>query len=78
VSLSLRDNGTGLDLPCDQDKVFGLFQRAHVVPDRAGVSLHAVRRLLQHNGGRIEVAGALDEGCTFTVHFPAAAQAEPA
>ncbi|TMM50777.1 PAS domain-containing sensor histidine kinase [Sulfitobacter sabulilitoris] len=72
--LAVRDNGTGLDLPRDRDKVFGLFKRAHAAPEGSGVALHAISRLMQRIGGRIDVDGAPDQGAVFTLRFPVKGQ----
>ena len=72
ICVSVRDNGSGLNLPSDLDKVFGLFQRAHVSPEGSGVALYTIRRILQGIGGRIEVAGTAGTGCTFSMYFPCA------
>lgn len=78
VLISVQDNGSGLDLPRDAAKVFGLFQRAHSTPGGAGVALYAIRRLLERSGGSIEVAGEPGVGSTFTVRLPkATADARP-
>lgn len=70
VLISVRDNGSGLDLPRDKPKVFGLFQRAHNTPEGAGVALYAVRQVLERSGGSINVESTLGEGSTFTVKLP--------
>lgn len=70
VEVSIRDNGTGLDLPRDAEKVFGLFKRAHTTPDGAGVSLYSIRRVLERVGGSIDVTSDLGEGSCFSICLP--------
>lgn len=70
VEISISDNGTGLDLPRDADKVFGLFKRAHSTPEGAGVSLYAIRRVLERAGGSIDVTGQQGSGCCFSIRLP--------
>lgn len=68
--LEVTDNGTGVNLPEDHSKVFGLFQRAHVEPDGAGVALYSIRRVMERLGGSINATGSKGVGCTFILRFP--------
>lgn len=70
VELYVRDNGTGLDLPRDAEKVFGLFKRAHASPNGAGVALYAIRCLLDRIGGEISVENNDEAGVCFVMTFP--------
>lgn len=70
VEISIRDNGTGLDLPRDAEKVFGLFKRAHTTPDGAGVSLYSIRRVLERVGGTIDVTSKPGRGSCFSICLP--------
>ena len=53
--IDVTDNGSGLDLPRDEAKVFGMFQRAHAEPAGQGVALYTIRRFMERVGGRIDV-----------------------
>lgn len=70
--LTVADNGTGLDLAQDEEKVFALFQRAHVTPEGAGVALYTIRRIMSRIGGSIDVESEAGSGSTFTLRFPQA------
>ena len=70
VEISVRDNGTGLDLTRDAGKVFGRFKRAHSTPDGAGVSLYAIRRVRDRVGGSIDVTSKPGRGSCFTLRLP--------
>lgn len=74
VEISIEDNGTGLDLPKDVEKVFGLFKRAHTTPDGAGVSLYAIRRVLERARGAIHVTSTQGRGSRFSIRLPAPAE----
>ena len=68
--LAVQDNGLGIDLHRHGDELFQLFRRFH--PEAApgtGVGLFLVNRLVQAQGGHIEVASELGVGTTFSVHL---------
>ncbi|MDJ0364070.1 hybrid sensor histidine kinase/response regulator [Hymenobacter sp. H14-R3] len=71
--LEVQDNGLGIDLERHQGELFQLFRRFH--PDAAsgtGVGLFLVNRLVQAQGGHIEVASQPGEGTTFSVYLQSA------
>lgn len=68
-TLSVADNGTGLSLPAELPKVFGLFKRAHKFPPGDGMALHCAQRRLQRFGGRISATGSRGQGVEFKVTF---------
>ena len=72
----VRDDGAGFD-PALQAELFIPFQHLH--PTRAfpgtGVGLASVRQIIERHGGRVEAAGSLGQGATFTFTIAAA---EPA
>ncbi|MFD2719828.1 PAS domain-containing protein [Hymenobacter monticola] len=68
--LEVRDNGLGLDLAQDQEKVFGMFKRLHPHVEGSGVGLYMVKKIVENAGGRIEVDSVLGQGSTFRVYFP--------
>ncbi|MGI4734443.1 MAG: ATP-binding protein [Janthinobacterium lividum] len=66
--LEVQDNGLGLTLPPGQPR-FGLFQRFHTHMDGSGVGLYLVQKLLENEGGHLEVTSQFGEGTTFTLYF---------
>jgi signal transduction histidine kinase len=69
--LEVQDNGLGLDLTLDEDKLFAMFQRLHTHVEGSGVGLYMVKKMVENVGGHIEVKSELDQGATFRVYFPA-------
>ncbi|QKG56871.1 response regulator [Hymenobacter sp. BRD128] len=66
--LEVQDNGLGIDLDQHGEELFQLFRRFH--PEAAsgtGVGLFLVNRLVQAQGGHIEVASQPGCGTTFSV-----------
>jgi len=68
--LEVEDNGLGIDLEQHGNELFQLFRRFH--PEAAqgtGVGLFLVNRLVQAQGGHIEVASQPGHGTTFSVYL---------
>ncbi|MGI4761223.1 MAG: sensor histidine kinase [Janthinobacterium lividum] len=68
--LEVQDNGLGIDLNRHRGELFQLFRRFH--PDAAsgtGVGLFLVHRLVQAQGGHIEVASQPEVGTTFSIYL---------
>ena len=68
--LDVADNGLGLDVGQDEEKLFGLFQRLHTHVEGTGIGLYMVKRMVENAGGRITVRSKLGQGTTFSVYFP--------
>jgi signal transduction histidine kinase len=67
--VTVRDNGLGVD-PDKATEIFGMFSRANLQIDGAGIGLAVCRRIVEAHGGRIwvESAGA---GSAFRFTLPA-------
>jgi two-component system, sensor histidine kinase len=68
VLLSVQDNGLGLSGE-DQDKIFGMFKRAHQHVEGTGIGLYVIKRMIENSGGKIEVESEIDTGTTFRVYL---------
>ena len=68
--LEVQDNSIGIDLARHRAELFQLFRRFHpeAVPG-TGVGLFLVNRLVQAQGGHIEVTSQLDGGTTFSTYL---------
>ena len=69
VILSFKDNGIGIDLARNRDKVFGLYQRFHNYPDSKGLGLYLVKSQIETMGGTIDIESEVNKGTTFTLTF---------
>ncbi|MBP6557013.1 MAG: PAS domain S-box protein [Flavobacterium sp.] len=67
--LTFKDNGIGIDLVRNGDKIFGLYQRFHNHPDSKGLGLYLVKSQVEAMGGTINVESAVGKGTTFTIVF---------
>ncbi len=69
ITLIFKDNGIGIDLERNRDKVFGLYQRFHDYPDSKGLGLYLVKSQVEAMGGTISIESEVDKGTTFTLIF---------
>lgn len=69
VVLVFKDNGIGIDLTRNGDKVFGLYQRFHNYPDSKGLGLYLVKSQVETMGGTIDIESEVNIGTTFTLIF---------
>jgi PAS domain S-box-containing protein len=69
VLLTVSDNGIGIDLIRNKDKVFKPFKRFTEQAHGTGVGLYIIKNIVEKNGGTIEVASELNKGTTFKVYL---------
>jgi PAS domain S-box-containing protein len=69
VVLTFKDNGIGIDLVRNKDKIFGLYQRFHNYPDSKGLGLYLVKSQVETMGGTIDIESEVNKGTTFTLTF---------
>lgn len=69
IVLVFKDNGIGIDLQRNKDKIFGLYQRFHNYPDSKGLGLYLVKSQVESMGGSISVESEVDKGTAFTITF---------
>ncbi|MNF30509.1 Phytochrome-like protein cph1 [compost metagenome] len=69
VDLIFKDNGIGIDLKRNRDKVFGLYQRFHNYPDSKGLGLYLVKSQVETMGGTIDIESEVNKGTSFTLTF---------
>lgn len=69
IEITFKDNGIGIDLALNKDKIFGLYQRFHDYPDSKGLGLYLVKSQVESMGGTISVSSTVGEGTTFKILF---------
>lgn len=69
VVLSVNDNGIGLSQQ-QIPKLFTMFKRLHSHVEGTGIGLYIVKRIVENNGGKIEVKSRLNSGSTFKIFIP--------
>lgn len=70
VTLRFKDNGTGIDLKQNGNKIFGLYKRFHAHIEGKGMGLFMVKNHVESLGGAIGVVSGLNDGTEFTIQLP--------
>lgn len=71
MSITVQDNGIGIDLVNYAHKLFGMYQRFHFHTEGKGLGLHLVKTQVESMGGKIHVNSTLNSGTTFTIELAA-------
>ncbi|QKJ64441.1 PAS domain-containing sensor histidine kinase [Flavobacterium sp. M31R6] len=69
IKILFRDNGIGIDLERNKNKIFGLYQRFHDYPDSKGLGLFLVKSQIETMGGTISIQSEVEKGTEFTLTF---------
>lgn len=71
VCLAITDNGTGMDLHKDGEKLFVLYKRfcEDSIPGK-GIGLYLVKSQVESLDGSINVTSAVNQGSTFNIYLP--------
>lgn len=69
IVLSVKDNGIGIDLRKNGDKLFGMYKTFHANDDARGIGLYITKNQIEAMGGNILVYSEVDKGTTFKVYF---------
>ncbi|GAA5040981.1 hypothetical protein GCM10011506_41950 [Marivirga lumbricoides] len=69
VLITVSDNGMGINLERDRDKLFGLYKRFHFHVEGKGLGLYLVKTQVEALDAQIEVISKPDEGCKFILRI---------
>lgn len=69
ILLTFRDNGIGIDLQKNKDKIFKPFNRFTEVGDGKGMGLSIVHYMIAKNGGSIQVESEIGKGTVFLCYL---------
>jgi signal transduction histidine kinase len=67
VLLTFKDNGEGIDLEKNGSRLFTPFIRFNNKQEGKGIGLYLIKKMIEKNGGKIEVESKEDEGTEFSV-----------
>ena len=67
--LVIADNGLGIDLKKNGDKLFGMYKTFHEHPGARGIGLFICKNQIEAMNGFITTQSQVGEGTTFKIHF---------
>jgi PAS domain S-box-containing protein len=67
--LKVRDNGIGIDMKKNGDKLFGMYKTFNNNADARGIGLFITKNQIDAMGGKVEVESELGEGTSFKIYF---------
>lgn len=70
ILLNVQDNGIGIDLEKQKEKVFTLYQRFHHHVEGKGLGLFLVKTQVEALNGSIELESNVNIGTTFKIYLP--------
>ena len=70
ICLNIEDNGIGIDLDNQKDKLFNLYQRFHYHVEGKGMGLFLVKSQVEAMNGKIDVESQVNVGTTFKICLP--------
>jgi len=70
VIIYFKDNGKGIDLKHNGDKLFGLYRRFDTSVEGKGMGLYMVKTQVETLGGQVKVQSKLNSGTTFSIELP--------
>ncbi|MCB0481600.1 MAG: PAS domain S-box protein [Flavobacteriales bacterium] len=70
VEITVKDNGMGIDMEVNRDRVFKLYERFHPEINGRGIGLHLVKTQVETLGGSLSVESEIDKGSTFKILLP--------
>ncbi|MGV8880439.1 MAG: PAS domain S-box protein [Sphingobacteriaceae bacterium] len=67
--LRISDNGVGIDLEKNGDKLYGMYKTFSDHPDSRGIGLFITKNQIEAMGGSVKVESVLGAGTTFKIYF---------
>lgn len=68
-TLSISDNGLGLDLKKHKNALFGMYKTFHKNQNSRGIGLFITKNQIEAMGGTVEVVSEVNKGTTFKIYF---------
>ncbi|WP_340066271.1 PAS domain-containing sensor histidine kinase [Ascidiimonas aurantiaca] len=69
VSMTITDNGIGIDLKLFGTKIFGMYKTFHSKKDAVGIGLFITKNQIESLNGTIEVTSEVNQGSCFKINF---------
>jgi len=69
TTISISDNGLGIDLAKYGDKLFGMYKTFHEHSDARGIGLYITKNQIEAMNGKISTESEVNKGTTFNIYF---------
>ncbi len=69
IFLIFKDNGLGIDLKIQRDKIFGLYNKFHFHKEGKGMGLYMTKTQVEILGGKIDVKSDVNQGTEFFIEL---------
>jgi signal transduction histidine kinase len=69
IILEIKDNGQGIDMNKNKDKLFKEFQRIDTQKEGTGLGLSLVSTIVKSYNAEVKINSKLNEGTTITIWF---------
>src|SRR5690606_13052599 len=69
TTLTVADNGLGIDLSAFQNDLFKMYKRFHDRHEGKGLGLYMIKSQVDQLNGFVEINSTPDKGCEFVVHL---------
>ncbi|PWJ42056.1 sensor histidine kinase [Sediminitomix flava] len=70
ILLEIKDNGVGIDLKNNKEKIFSMYQKLHSSHEGKGLGLYLVKSQVDELNGNIQVESAVNQGTIFKIFIP--------
>lgn len=67
--ISFKDNAEGIDMERNGSRLFTPFIRFNQEQEGKGIGLYLIKKMIEKNGGRLEVESEKGRGSTFTIYL---------
>lgn len=69
ILLKFKDNGLGIDVEKNKNRLFGMYNRFHCNTEGKGIGLYMVKTQVEALGGNITVKSVVNKGTEFIIEF---------
>tara|TARA_R110002051_G_scaffold241712_1_gene302056 strand:+ start:26471 stop:28246 length:1776 start_codon:yes stop_codon:yes gene_type:complete len=69
VVITVKDNGSGIDLEKNKNKIFGMYKTFHEQPNSRGIGLYIAKNQIEAMNGKFKIDSTLGLGTTFKIYL---------
>jgi len=69
LNICVEDNGLGIDLELQRNRIFGMFNRFHHHSEGSGMGLYIVKSMVEKLNGNITIESSVNKGTSFQIEL---------